>query len=140
MRSATLAAPDVAASTTRPLRGSKELVRRFFVDVLTRQCDEAIDALIAPDAAIHLPIGRFHGPDAVRRANAQLHWALSDMHVEITTIIAEGDQVATEWTLCGVEEGELLGVPPSGRRTCRSGLSLTRVAGNQIVEHRMIEE
>jgi predicted ester cyclase len=125
-------------ASTRTNR-AKALVQRFFDDVLARQSAGAVDAVIAPGAMVCLPTGRFYGPEAVKRAVAQIGTAFTNLRVDVSAIIAEGDQVAAEWTICGTEAGELLGVPPSGRWTCLSGLSFSRIEANRIVEHRMIE-
>ena len=47
--------------------------------------------------------------------------------------------MTARWRLCGTEQRELFGVPPSGEWTCLAGLSMARVAGNQIIELRMTE-
>jgi predicted ester cyclase len=137
MSSATLVPPAAGPALPR-INSRKEVVRRFFEDVLTRKSETAIDELIAPDATVSLPTGRYRGPQAVNRGIVQLHTAFTNLRIEVKTIIAEGDRIAAEWTMCGTERGELLGVPPSGRRVCLSGLSLTRVKGHRIVEHRMV--
>jgi predicted ester cyclase len=137
-----IAASETHATSSRSSpRGEsgKALVRRFIDDVLSAGNPRAIDDLIAPNAIISLPTGRFVGPEAVRRAIAEMGSVYPDLRIELRSLIAEGDRVAAEWSLCGTERRELLGVPPSGQWTCISGLSFSRIAGNQIVEHRMIE-
>ncbi len=137
MSSASLVPPAAGPAPLR-INSRKEVVRRFFEEVMTRKNETAIDELIAPDAMVSLPTGRFRGPQAVNRGIVQLHTAFANLRVEVKTIIAEGDWIAAEWTMCGTERGELLGVPPSGRRTCLTGLSLSRVRRHRIVEHRMV--
>jgi predicted ester cyclase len=44
-----------------------------------------------------------------------------------------------EWTLCGTQRRELLGVPPTGRRECISALSVFRIQNDKIVDHWMAE-
>ena len=118
---------------------NKRIARRFFDDVLVRRDEEAVNALIAPEALVVLPTGQFAGPDGVKRANAQIGSAFPDLRVKVKTLIAEGDRVTAEWTLFGTQQRELLGVPPSGRRECTDARSLFRLADDMIVEHRMTE-
>lgn len=127
------------ARTTPHAHRNKRLVRRFFEDVLVRGSERAADELIAPDAIVELPTGRFSGPDGVKRASVQIGSVFPDLRVEVSALVAEADRVTACWTLCGTEQRELFGVPPSGEWTCLAGLSITRFHGNQIVEHRMTE-
>ena len=113
--------------------------RRFFDDVLVRQSGPAVDELIAPGAVIELPTGRFTGPDGVRAASARLRSVFPDLGVEVKDLVAAGNQVVVTWRLCGTQQRELFGVPPTGRRECSSARSEFRIQDNKIVEHQMTE-
>ena len=115
------------------------IARRFFVDVLVRQCGPTVDELIAPGAVIDLPTGRFTGPDGVRAASARLKSVFPDLRVEVKDLIVAGDQVVVTWSLCGTQQRELFGVPPTGRRECSSARSEFRIEDNKIVKHQMTE-
>jgi predicted ester cyclase len=127
-----------ATAAPQPHR-SKKLVRRFFNNVLALGSERAADVLIAPDAIVDLPTGRFSGPDGVKRASAQIGSVFPDLRIDVSALNAAGDWVTARWLLCGTEQREVLGVPPSGEWTCLAGVSVTRVEGNKIVEHRMTE-
>jgi predicted ester cyclase len=118
---------------------NKTLARRFFDEVLARASERAVDELIAPGADVCTPTGRFIGPEGVKRATVQIGSVFPDRRVEIQALVAEGSRVAAEWTLCGTQKRERLGVPPIGRRECISALSLFRVENGKIVEHWMTE-
>jgi steroid delta-isomerase-like uncharacterized protein len=118
---------------------NKRIARRFFDDVLARQSLQAVDELIAPDAIVCMPTGRFTGPEGVKKASAQIASAFPDRRIEVHALVAEGNRVAVEWTLCGTQRRELLGVPPTGRHECTSALSVFRVENGKIVDHSMAE-
>jgi predicted ester cyclase len=42
--------------------------------------------------------------------------AFPDLHLEVRGVLADGDRVAQEWTATGTNEGELMGLEPTGRR------------------------
>jgi|SRR5688572_32458241 predicted ester cyclase len=86
-----------------------------------------------------MPTGRFAGPEGVKRASAKMASAFPDRRIEIHALVAAGDRVAVEWTLCGTQRRELLGVPPTGRPECISALSVFRVENDKIVDHWMSE-
>ena len=115
------------------------ITRRFFDDVLVRQRGPAMDEVIAPGAVIDLPTGRFTGPEGVRAASTRLRSIFPDLRVEVKDLIAAGNQVVVIWQLCGTQQRELFGVPPTGRRECSSALSQLRIENNMIVEHQMTE-
>jgi steroid delta-isomerase-like uncharacterized protein len=59
---------------------------------------------------------------------------LPDFHVTIDEMIAEGDKVASRWTARGTHQGELLGIPPTGKQAAWTGMTIYRFAGGKIVE------
>jgi hypothetical protein len=115
------------------------IARRFFADVLVRESGSAVDELIAPGAAIDLPIGRFTGPEGVRAASARLRGTYPDLAVEVEDLSAAGNRIVVTWRYCGTQQRELFGVPPTGRRECMPALSQFRIEERKIVEHSMTE-
>ena len=81
MNQATATAPMSGHRTPKAHRNTR-LVRRFFIDVLAGGSERAANDLIAPDAIIDLPTGRFSGPDGVRRASAQFGSVFPDLRVD----------------------------------------------------------
>ena len=61
--------------------------------------------------------------------------AIPDLRVVVEDIIAEGDKVAVRYTLEGTHEGELFGVPPTGKRVSIKSISVERVSDGKIIEH-----
>jgi predicted ester cyclase len=70
----------------------------------------------------------------VKRQIELLRRALPDLRLEAREVIARSDRVYLRWTLEGTHRGELLGVPPSGRRVTHYGQEMFRLAGGRIVE------
>jgi predicted ester cyclase len=48
--------------------------------------------------------------------------------------IAEGDKVASRWTMRGTHTGELLGIAPTGKQATMTGIVISRLAGSTIAE------
>jgi steroid delta-isomerase-like uncharacterized protein len=57
-----------------------------------------------------------------------------DFHVTMEDMIAEGDKVASRWTARGTHQGELIGIPPTGKQATWTGMTIYRFAGGKIVE------
>ena len=49
-------------------------------------------------------------------------------------MVAEGDRVVVRWTAEGTHQGELLGIPPTGKRLRFSGISIYRLAEGKVAE------
>jgi steroid delta-isomerase-like uncharacterized protein len=76
------------------------------------------------------------GPAGVKRYAAEVRGAFPDVRVTIEEQVAEGDGVATRYTLGGTHEGELMGIPPTGNRVEITGVAFERLADGKIVESR----
>ena len=60
---------------------------------------------------------------------------MPDLRVVIDDMIAEDDKVAVRYTIEGTHEGDLFGIPPTGRRSCIESFTVERVSDGKIREH-----
>jgi steroid delta-isomerase-like uncharacterized protein len=60
--------------------------------------------------------------------------ALPDFHVATEAMIAEADKVVVRWTVSGTQQGELMGMPASGNSVEFKGITIYRLADNNVVE------
>jgi steroid delta-isomerase-like uncharacterized protein len=65
---------------------------------------------------------------------AAVRTGFPDFRVTIEDMIAEGDKVASRWTARGTHQGELMGIPPTGRQATWTTMTIYRFAGSKIVE------
>ncbi len=115
----------------------KKLVRRF-VDTYNAHgmdFDYAEDAEFVNPAAGHLK-----GRQAILEYWKQALAAFPDTHGTINRMVAEGDTVATEYTVSGTNTGELRlltgqAVPATKKRVSVPGLDLITFKGNKMVSH-----
>ena len=115
---------------------SKAIMRRYF-GVFEQGNIELLDELLAPDYINHSPATPDlpTGPEGVKAVVSMFRSAMPDLRVVIEDMIAEGDKVATRYTLEGTHEGELFGVPPTGQRLSNKSITVERVSGGKIREH-----
>jgi steroid delta-isomerase-like uncharacterized protein len=60
--------------------------------------------------------------------------AFPDFELSLDDMLAEGDEVATRWSFTGTHQGDLMGVPATGRQVRASGMTIQRVSDGKIVE------
>jgi predicted ester cyclase len=125
------------ASPTSP-EENKALIWRYWQEASTRRLPVVMEEFLAPDVVSHPPASAsaepIRGLDAFKQFIAAQFGAFPDMAVTVEDLIAEGDRVAARVTTRGTHAGELIGLPPTGRRVEWSGISMTRHAGGKIVE------
>lgn len=106
------------------LEANKDLVRRFYAEVINGRDLDAIDELLTEDFTHD---GELRGRDGQRPAVAAFLDGFSDLHNRIEQILAEGDLLAARQTWRGTHDGEFAGVPATGR-----GVEFTSTAVLQI--------
>lgn len=95
---------------------NKQLVRRFYEEIDKGNLD-AMDELVAEHYRDHSPPpfpGFAPGRDGLKQA-FQLFWNATPGTHEIADQIAEDDKVVTRLTASGVQEGDLPGIPATGK-------------------------
>lgn len=60
---------------------------------------------------------------------------MPDLKVLIEDMIAEDDKVAVRYTLEGTHDGDLFGVPPTGRQLSIKSITVERVSEGKVIEH-----
>jgi steroid delta-isomerase-like uncharacterized protein len=89
---------------------------------------EVFDEVCSPDVVSHDPAEAedVHGVEAHKERVRQYRAAMSDLKVVFDDVFAAGDKVASRWTARGTHDGELQGIPPTGRKIVITGISIDR--------------
>jgi steroid delta-isomerase-like uncharacterized protein len=114
---------------------NKSIVRRAIEEPFKGNLD-VIDELAARDYIGHDPASPepLRGPEGIKQFISTYREAFPDARIVVEEQLAEGDLVATRWTGRGTHEGDLMGVPPTGKRVMVSGLTISRLKDGRIVE------
>lgn len=113
---------------------NKALARRGFEEVWSRGNLDLADELLAADF-VGRPGGEtIRGREAAKEYVARMRAAFPDITFTIEDQIAEGDMVATRWTATGTHEGDLMGVPPTGKQVTVTGITIQRFADGKVAE------
>ncbi len=79
------------------------------------------DGFVNYDAALPEP---GVGIDAAKASVTGYRDAFPDLKITIEEQIAEGDRVVTRWTARGTHQGDLMGIPPTGKQATVTGITI----------------
>lgn len=126
---------DGEMTSPQELEENKRIVREFIETAFNQhQADEAA-ALLTPDMKWHGgTLGTVEGRENVAGLVRTIVDALPDLHNVEQDIIAERDIVAVRAVVEATHEGDLLGIPASGRHVQWDAVDVYRVADGRIAE------
>lgn len=115
---------------------NKAITRRFLEEIFAGGNLELVEELFAPDFVLHDPSvpQEVRGVEALKQYVTMYRTAYPDTRFTVEDQIAEGDRVVTRWTGQGTHQGELMGVPPTGKQVTVTGIELDRISGGKIEE------
>jgi steroid delta-isomerase-like uncharacterized protein len=115
---------------------NKALVRRVYEEAINQGNLALLDELVSSDYVEHDP----NYPQPVRGAEGLKQYfqtfrsAFPDLHFTIEDIIGEGDTVAVRQTGRGTHQGELFGIPPTGKQLTVTAMIFHRFVNGKPVE------
>ena len=98
---------------------------------------EILDETLSPQVVSHDPAEPqdIRGIQAHKDRIMKYRTAFPDLLVRFEDVIAAGDYVTTRWVATGTNDGEIEGMPPTGKRVTITGMSIDRFdADGKIVE------
>ncbi|MEU4211708.1 ester cyclase [Streptomyces sp. NPDC026206] len=114
---------------------NKKLVRRFYEEIDKGNVD-ALDELVAEDYHDHSPPpfpGFAPGREGLKQA-FRMFWEATPGTHEIQDQVAEGDKVVTRLVARGVQEGDLPGIPATGKQIVMTAIVIHRVENGRLAE------
>ncbi len=102
---------------------NKDLVRRYYTDVLNGRNLDAVSEFFADDRLVQ----------GIRGGCFSYFVAFPDLHVSVEDLIAEGDQVFCRSVMTGTHDGEYKGIAATGRNISAETAEIYRVADGMFV-------
>jgi steroid delta-isomerase-like uncharacterized protein len=115
---------------------NKALSRRLLEEAFNAGNIDVVDELVTTDVVNHdaaLPEAMI-GPDAAKASIRGYRTAFPDLRITIEEQIADDQAVATRWSAKGTQEGELMGMPASGKQATVTGITIDRIVDGRIAE------
>ncbi len=121
---------------------NKAVVGRYFDEIMNQGSLKAIDELMAPNFAFHIPTlpDPVRGPQGMKQFVTGLRAGFPDVTFTPEYLIADGNRVAARYSMTGTHRGEFLGAPPSGKVTTDAGTDLFHLSGGKITSVHVAED
>ncbi|MFH5800115.1 ester cyclase [Haladaptatus sp. CMAA 1911] len=115
---------------------NERLVRRDPDEIWSDGRVELIDELYHEDFVLHDPSSPESdaGRDEYREYVETYRRAFPDAEYTVDDIVSDGDTVMLRYTAEGTQDGELLGIKPTGKHVTVSGMEEYRVEDGKITE------
>jgi predicted ester cyclase len=124
--------PHVPSGYSSPIQ-NKAAIRRLIEEVWNQDNLAAIDELYHPQATFPSNPS-VNGSQGLKAMVPMFRRAFPDLHFEIKTLLADGDMVLAWLTQSGTQNGELMGIPATGKSAKWGQILITRFAAGKIVE------
>jgi predicted ester cyclase len=112
---------------------NKALMQRF-LDCSIASDPEAMLELMSPHFVAHIPVGDVNREGFAKHNNV-FNEAFSEKQIIVENMVAEGDMVIVRILWWGIQTGEFMGVPPSGKPIEVNATITERMQSGKLVEH-----
>jgi steroid delta-isomerase-like uncharacterized protein len=124
------------AEGKRASDANKELLRRFYDEVVNQGNLDLIDELLTEDFVEHEEFpGLEQNREGVKQFFAMLRTAFPDLSMTVEHVVAEGDLAVANVRVRGTHQGEFMGVPATGKQIDVREIDLIRFRDEVATEH-----
>lgn len=118
------------------LEANKAIIRNLIEEVWNKGNLAKTGDFLDTNVVVHEPPlpGLPPGFEGARQIPAMWRKGFPDLHITIDHLLAEGDKVAQHFTMHGTHNGEIFGIPPTGKQVSFRGINVFRIGGGKIVE------
>lgn len=94
-----------------------------------------LNDVFAPNVVDHDPApDQGPGPEGFKQFFTTLRAAFPDLNIAPEHVVVDDDNVALAYTITGTQQGDFLGIAPTGKRIKARGMQIGRFEGGKIVE------
>jgi steroid delta-isomerase-like uncharacterized protein len=116
---------------------NKAVADRFHMEIFQAGNLDAAEQIVSRDFAWHggfAPPQEPCGVEGVKLVAQAVIRAFPDRKIVHHETISEGDRVLIRWSMTGTHRGDLMGIPPTGKRTTLTGFDYFRIKDGKIAE------
>lgn len=114
----------------------REFSQRLFEEVWNNQRLDLVDEMVSPDFVFHDPQSPspVRGIEAYKQLVRYYTTAFPDLHFTIEDQVSDGTNVASRWSNTGTHQGDLMGIPATGRKIALTGITFGKIVDGKLVE------
>jgi steroid delta-isomerase-like uncharacterized protein len=114
---------------------NREVTRRFCAEVWGEGNFALADELMASDLVDHTPFpAPVPGLEGHKQVLAMFRNAFPDLKLTVDDVIGEGNLTYLSWHGEGTHTGELMGIPPTGKKVHVTGMDILKLKSGKIKE------
>jgi len=113
---------------------NKELINVFTEDFWNKHNLDTYEKYFTKDFVAHYADGD-HNYEQYKGICQAYFTAFPDLHITTNDLIAEGDKVTKVWTANCTHNGELMGIPATGKQIEVKGIEVLRIADGKVAEN-----
>ncbi len=123
------------------IEDNKKIARRF-IQIWGKGSLDIIDELGDRSISVQYPAIPYviRGTRIFRQVMQSWRSAFPDSDLAVEDEIAEGDKVVIRWSFTGTHQGNLLGIPATGKKVKLTGITVYRLVDGKVVEERGEED
>lgn len=118
---------------------NKAIVRRYFEQVLNERRHDHAEEFLVDNIELH-GSGIPPGLDVVKQWFTIFATAFPDGHQVIEDVVAEGDRVVARTTFNGTHQGEMQGIPATGKSVSIPSITIFRMDNGKIAEGWLVSD
>ena len=124
--------PEVDAGRATTPEENKQVMIRHVEEIWNGKNLDAADELFHPQAVTpYAPLPP--GPMGCKVIAGMFHTAFPDFHITVEDIVAEGNLVGARFHQTGTQQGELFGIPPTGKAVDFEEMAVVQIADGKIL-------
>jgi len=118
---------------------NKAIVRRYFDQVLNNKRHDLAEEFLADNIELH-GSGLAPGLDVVKQWLTMFAAAFPDGHQVIEDMVAEEGRVVVRTTFNGTQQGEMQGIPATGKNVSIPSITIFRLDNGKIAEGWLVND
>ena len=119
------------------MANNKELVKRFFYDILTQKETGTADEIFHPEFIHHSFPTTSKGPQAIKDSLTIFTSGFPDIEAYVEEALEEGDTVVTRGYWTASHKGEFMGIPATGNNVNVKYIDMWKIKDGKLFESRV---
>ena len=125
----------MAATAAPPTDATNAELIRWAFDQLNRHDVTPLKAFWDDTTLERFPDRTVRGADEIATYFEEVFAGVPDFHMEIRSLVAQGDDVFVQWHMTGTHNGPLLGIAPTGKPLAVDGIDHFVVRDGRVVSN-----